>query len=571
MEIKMRKRVKWFMGVLCIILLFSGLCPEGFGICRRVKAEENYNYNAYLFFQLDNYSFREMWNNEEYGISSSKLSYSWEVGYWNKTGGMNKILVDITDAVINENEKEYSVKISSNNLYRLCSSFDGYQSARCFNMLGISTNIPKSIAGVTAKASVIIDDKKVITDGTAAPAKGDMTDYYHFMLCDSYAPSDGTDRSVLYNSQRQLRTLPQKSLEIKFTISGLDGSASENAKVEETTAPDDMQEADSIEGDYSDINKYYDEEELMLDQVVKYDKVTLDENKTNVYTFQVEESGTYILRLTDESYGNARILVLDEDGKKVYESKVDPEFEKWDKTLELSEQKYVVKILSQEDIGFEYELKIGGKNAMNKKSSASSGTKKGVKKTKKVKITSCDRRKLNPRMGKGKWKSSDPAIVKVAQRLHNGSACWIWAKRAGKAVVTFTGNNGSQVKYKVIVSADRTYPFEKAIVKKDSAGRITPAFMMSNHSDRSMKHAYLWLSFYDAAGHKVYNINGHTKTVKVTIEGPLKPWKYSWYTRNNIPVFYNRNAGRMKVEKAKVLYSGGKHKTIRVNKQYKIH
>ncbi len=226
------KQIKKVMITMVCLISMLVLMVVDFKPFRMVKAAAPYN--AYMFFQMDNYAFRNPWNEKEYGLSSTKINYSSEIGYW--TTVLHSVNVDITDTVIQGDNVEYSVKIQGAGWKELS---NGYEPVSYFRMLGISTDIPTSLHGVTAKATLIIDGK-TIAQNIAAPHKGDDKDYYRFMVCNDYAPNDATDKSLTYDSDHPLTTIPQSSVEIRFTISGV-GAVSSTVPVAsmpaETKAP----------------------------------------------------------------------------------------------------------------------------------------------------------------------------------------------------------------------------------------------------------------------------------------------------------------------------------------------
>lgn len=102
----------------------------------------------------------------------------------------------------------------------------------------------------------------------------------------------------------------------------------------------------------------------------------------------------------------------------------------------------------------------------------------------------------------------------------------------------------------------------------NSIGGLEPHILISNNSNKKIKYVYLTVSFYNAVGDKVTNDIGRSKSVQLKITGPIKPWKFKWYSWD--PVFYNYSAYKMKIEKVRIDYFKGEDKVIQVNKKYKL-
>ena len=211
-----------------------------------------------------------------------------------------------------------------------------------------------------------------------------------------------------------------------------------------------------------------------------------------------------------------------------------------------------MKILSLCSIGLDYE--------------AYATPLKYVKKaTYKYQLSSCNVKKIRPRLGNGKWKTSNPQVIQI-QTPKFSDKCIVRARKNGKAVITYTNNNGSKIRYVFSVKASRTYPVDRGNFEMNSVGGLEPSILISNNSDMKIKYVELKISFYNAVGDKVVNdINGKNYT-NLKITGPIKPWRFKWYYWD--PVFYNTSARKMKIESATITYFGDKSKYIRVNKKY---
>jgi hypothetical protein len=171
-------------------------------------------YNAYLGFQTDDWLFRDTWNSTT-GLKSTDYDYTKQVA-WSHDGKTNPIdVTSITDSVIKENGVKYKVAINGLNVKKVSSD------STKFNMLYITTDIPLSMKGVSVKNAVLKIDGNVVHEYTVVPNKGDASKYYQFMLADAYAPSDGTVDPI-YPSGDELKTLPTDSIEVEYTVEGVD-------------------------------------------------------------------------------------------------------------------------------------------------------------------------------------------------------------------------------------------------------------------------------------------------------------------------------------------------------------
>ena len=313
---------------------------------------------------------------------------------------------------------------------------------------------------------------------------------------------------------------------------------------------------DEWEDNYDDINKTFDVVSISQAGGHSYSKFTLRNGKTNVYPINIKKKTEYIIGFTDSSYGKGSILIVDSNGNNIFEQNLDFVYEKWSKKITLSEGKYYIKILSKESIGFEYELYVKPAVVIKKE-------------TKNLKITSCDISDLNPKLGKGKWTTSNKNIITIiSKNTKSSSTCKIRAKKTGKATVTYTNSNGSVIKYVFTVSANSSYPFDQAYFTMDTVGGLEPHILISNNSNKRIKYVYLTVSFYNAVGDKVKNEIGGYSNAKLQITGPINAWDFEWYEWN--PVFYNTTATKMKVEKMTVIYTDGSKKTKTINKKYSI-
>lgn len=182
------------------------------------------SYNAYLSFQTDTFVFRDTFNNDTYGLNSKDIDYKNEIGYWDgaaaDTTKPARLKVAITDAVMTDNTA-YNVSIKGANLQTLKGNKSTDTASTAFNMVSISTDIPLAMKGVTMEKATLKIDGQVVKEYTVVPCKGDAVGYYQFMLADGYAPADGT-KDAAYPSGDLLKVLPTDSIEISYTMKGVD-------------------------------------------------------------------------------------------------------------------------------------------------------------------------------------------------------------------------------------------------------------------------------------------------------------------------------------------------------------
>lgn len=177
------------------------------------------SYNAYLGFQTDNWLFRDAWNTDKTGLKSKDYNYKSQIAisYNSKTTGIN---AKIKDAKIVQGTTKYTVSISGVNLKTLKGNDAKATAATKFNMLFITTDIPLTMKGVKCSNATLKLDGKTIKTYKTVPCKGDAVGYYQLMLADAYAPADGT-KGAEFPSGKELKTLPTSSMEVSFSISGV--------------------------------------------------------------------------------------------------------------------------------------------------------------------------------------------------------------------------------------------------------------------------------------------------------------------------------------------------------------
>lgn len=204
---------------------------------------------------------------------------------------------------------------------------------------------------------------------------------------------------------------------------------------------DEEYDDDEYEYNFDNVKNTFESESISQSGGIEYSKTTLSDKKTNVYPINVKKTAKYIFGMTDESDGEGAILVVDSKGKTIYEEELDLMYKSWNKTLSLSKGKYYIKILSKDWYKFQYKLYVKPLVLIKKE-------------TTEHKLTSYDKKSLNPKLGKGRWKTSNENIIGIISKNSNkSSTCKIQARKAGKATVTYTNDNGSVIKYKFTVSA----------------------------------------------------------------------------------------------------------------------
>lgn len=172
------------------------------------------SYMSYLGFQTDDWMFRDNWQADT-GLKCKDYNYKKQVA-WSHDGKTQAVdVTSITDAKMTKNGAKYKVAIDGINVKKTS------KLSKQFNMLYLSTDIPLSMKGVAVKDAVLKIDGKTIKNYKVVPNKGDASKYYQFMLADAYAPADGT-KDAPYPDGKTLKTLPTKSIEVEYTITGVD-------------------------------------------------------------------------------------------------------------------------------------------------------------------------------------------------------------------------------------------------------------------------------------------------------------------------------------------------------------
>lgn len=165
------------------------------------EAAAQKDYNAYIQFQTDNYTFRDNWDNEKYGKETEDFK---QITGWDTDNNKLELGGSFEDVQIVGNGT-YTVKANIGEL--------GLNGAASFRMLKISTDIP---ADFVNEGGLEITDVKTSFDGGEAKAYGYIEakgDYVAIAVIDEYEAAVGTE-TIAYE-------MPAKSIEITFTIKGL--------------------------------------------------------------------------------------------------------------------------------------------------------------------------------------------------------------------------------------------------------------------------------------------------------------------------------------------------------------
>lgn len=181
------------------------------------SVDKNGTYHAYFGIQTANYSFRNKWNDANYGINSEVFN---QVTGWDAENNAIKRTATITDAEIKGNGN-YSVSLTD---------FDFADGAESLNLLFISTDIPNNGEIKITDVRVKMDGKTVYKDFVEAYLDPDEKEYM-VPLCINLWNAD------LQKGELFAYNMPTKSIELTFTVSGFDYDKAETAETAPTTAP----------------------------------------------------------------------------------------------------------------------------------------------------------------------------------------------------------------------------------------------------------------------------------------------------------------------------------------------
>lgn len=177
-------------------------------------------YHAYLGIQSASYTFRNAWNEGTYGlgaVSDDGMVYFDQLTGWDGSTPLNKG-GDFTDVEITA-DGTYSVSVTN---------FD-FGEDESLNLLFVSTDIPLD-AGIT------ISDVKIVMDGNTkytfdeAYLSPDETTYVQPMAINIWNDDLGKQDGLFGYM------MPSDSIEVQFTVSGVDSAAAADTTAETTDA-----------------------------------------------------------------------------------------------------------------------------------------------------------------------------------------------------------------------------------------------------------------------------------------------------------------------------------------------
>ncbi|MCD7859742.1 MAG: hypothetical protein LUH51_06165 [Firmicutes bacterium] len=189
-----------------------------------VPFDTTQTYHAYLGVQTPTWIFRNAWY-DSYGLDDEAVDFS-QLGYvdgstWVAQGGT------FTDTEI-YGDGTYSVTLEG---FDFSGTFDGEAilgSDVAFNLLFVSTDLPKSDS-VTISDVVLIMDGKTITTIATPTIDPDQTEYQTVQLINIW--SSALDEMPYYAA-------PTTSIEIQFTVSGFGFDKEGDSTTDETEATD---------------------------------------------------------------------------------------------------------------------------------------------------------------------------------------------------------------------------------------------------------------------------------------------------------------------------------------------
>ncbi|WP_455056767.1 cellulase family glycosylhydrolase [Jutongia sp.] len=163
--------------------------------------------HAYLMYQTASWDYRDAFKPQK------KLAKDAHAFEYIKAAGVEAADTTKVQDVYFDKDGDYTVSIDGIDL----------SGANVFNMLGVATDIAwKTYPGVTITAkSIKLDGKEVLKDSVLPPKTEEgKNDYYTFMAIDKWA-DEGSHPLDDASSNEELE-LPSQSVEIEFTVSGLD-------------------------------------------------------------------------------------------------------------------------------------------------------------------------------------------------------------------------------------------------------------------------------------------------------------------------------------------------------------
>ncbi|NLZ45833.1 MAG: hypothetical protein GX896_03990 [Clostridiales bacterium] len=210
------KLKKLFAGFAATALIFTGFTST------LMTASAAVEYKAQLLIQTGSWTYRNAMQDDTYG-GTKDASFDGKLVAWRKDEVTNKDVgydygaennITMTDAKIT-GDGDYSIRL------------DGDLTTNCeeFNILGVSTNMPKDVeTGALADQKIVVSNVKLLIDGTEQklPGEGapiidpDTKDQINVQVVNQYNDALGKE---------QFKPVNAKSIEIKFTVTGLGGAA----------------------------------------------------------------------------------------------------------------------------------------------------------------------------------------------------------------------------------------------------------------------------------------------------------------------------------------------------------
>ena len=180
---------------------------------------DNPDYNAYIGIQTPKYSFRNEFNEENYGLEGSSGADYFKVHCWGEGNELQDMTGDITDAKIDGNGT-YTVKIEN-----LEFADDEFATQEKMNLIFISTDIPKSDA-------ITISDVVLKIDGTEVSQTGAVNDedadYLQYQIQSLWSEDPAIVDIGYY-------PVPFSTIEITFTVGGFNKDSEQVAETEAAT------------------------------------------------------------------------------------------------------------------------------------------------------------------------------------------------------------------------------------------------------------------------------------------------------------------------------------------------
>lgn len=183
-----------------------------------VSASAEETYHAYIGVQSASFSFRNAWYEPNYGMgitSDDGMVYFDQITGWDNNVAVNKGGV-FTDAEIT-GDGTYTVSVTD---------FD-FGSDESLNLLFVSTDMPLDCGATISDVKVVMDGNTKYTFDEAYLSP-DAKDYLEPMCINIWNDDLGKQDGLFGYS------MPSNSIEVTFTVSGLDAAA---PAAEETEAP----------------------------------------------------------------------------------------------------------------------------------------------------------------------------------------------------------------------------------------------------------------------------------------------------------------------------------------------